>query len=315
MERLYLLLGQSSFLIKQQIGIYQAESKVDSFNVLTYDALETELNTILQELTTVSFFSDQKMIILENIEAFYRYDDQQLKPLINYFMKPSNEIILILTSQKLPPDHIIESTLMKYAYVENIQNLKASALPLYIKEIFNEDGYSIEAKAIEELINRVGEDLFLLHQEINKLKIYQVYDKVIDFKDVDVLVARTLEDNIFAFSTAYLSGDVKLYMQIYDDLLTNKMAPTQIMNHLFNTVNMIQLAQNLIKDNHNQDAIANYFKISSGRAYYLIKEAREQSPVKIEKLIKNLADLDYKIKSGQTEDKIGLELLLLGGIR
>ncbi len=315
MERLYLLLGQSSFLIKQQIGIYQAESKVDSFNVLTYDALETELNTILQELTTVSFFSDQKMIILENIEAFYRYDDQQLKPLINYFMKPSNEIILILTSQKLPADHIIESTLMKYAYVENIHNLKASALPLYIKEIFNEDGYTIEAKAVEELINRVGEDLFLLHQEINKLKIYQVYDKVIDFKDVDVLVARTLEDNIFAFSTAYLSGDVNLYMQIYDDLLTNKMAPTQIMNHLFNTVNMIQLAQNLINDNHNQDAIANYFKISSGRAYYLIKEAKEQNPVKIEKLIKNLADLDYRIKSGQTEDKIGLELLLLGGIR
>lgn len=315
MERLYLLLGQSSFLIKQQIGIYQKESKVDSFNILTYDALETELNTILQELTTVSLFSDLKMVILENIEAFYRYDDQQLKPLINYFMKPSNDVILILTSQKLPPDHIIESTLMKYAYVENIQNLKASALPIYIKDIFAEDGYSIESKAVDELINRVGEDLFLLHQEINKLKIYQVYDKVIDFKDVDVLVARTLEDNIFAFSTAYLSGDVKLYMQIYDDLLTNKMAPTQIMNHLFNTVNMIQLAQNLIKDNQNQDAIANYFKISSGRAYYLIKEAKEQSSVKIEKLIKNLADLDYKIKSGQTEDKLGLELLLLGGIR
>src|SRR5690606_19652817 len=161
------------------------------------------------------------------------YDDQQLKPLINYFIKPSADVILILTSQKLPPDHIIEATLTKYAYVENIQNLKANALPSYVKDIFTEDGYKIEPKAIDEMISRVGEDLFLLHQEINKLKIYQVHDKIIEFKDVELLVSRTLEDNIFAFSTAFLSGDVKLYMQIYDDLITNKMLPTQIMNHLF----------------------------------------------------------------------------------
>jgi DNA polymerase-3 subunit delta len=315
MERVYLLLGQSAFLVKQRIKLLQQESSIDAFNILTYDALDTEINDVLQELTTVSFFGDMKMIIIENIDSFNRYEDSLIKSFISYLQKPSDDIILVLSAQKLNQSTSLDEALMKYTYIENIEDLKGSALPLYIKQIFTDDGYKIDSKSIEEIINRVGEDLFLLHQEIEKLKVYQIYDKVIEYKDVDLLVSRTLEDNIFAFSTAFLGGDVKLYMQIYNDLIISKMQPTQILNHLFNTIHMIQLTQTLLKEHYNQEQIATQFKISNGRAYYLIKEAREQSTSKVDQLIKAMADLDYKIKSGQIEDKVGLELLLLGGIR
>nr|WIF87930.1 hypothetical protein QOL21_05430 [Acholeplasma laidlawii] len=55
MESTYLLVGQSAFLINEQIKTYQEKFKLDQFNIVKLDALETEIEVINQELQTVSF--------------------------------------------------------------------------------------------------------------------------------------------------------------------------------------------------------------------------------------------------------------------
>lgn len=55
MESTYLLVGQSAFLINEQIKTYQDKFKLDQFNIVKLDALETEIEVINQELQTVSF--------------------------------------------------------------------------------------------------------------------------------------------------------------------------------------------------------------------------------------------------------------------
>ena len=80
MESIYLLVGQSVYLINEQVKKYQSESSIDAFNTVNIDALETSLDEILRELQTVSFFSETKMVIIEHLDALTRYDDHQLEP-------------------------------------------------------------------------------------------------------------------------------------------------------------------------------------------------------------------------------------------
>lgn len=315
MEPVYLLLGQSVFLIKEQIKTYQQSANVDPFNIITLDANDNEIDDMIQELNTVSLFGDLKMIIVENIDGFARYEEEQLEPLIKYLEKPSQDVILIFSAPSLPKDHILSDVLTKYAYIENVKSLEGSALPIYIKKVFDADGYTIDGRTIQLLIDRAGIDMFLLHQEINKLKTYAFDSKTISAHDVELLVPRNLEDNIFAFSSAYLTGDVKAYMQIYDDLLGSKMQASTLLSHLFTTVNLILQAQNLLKQGYSQESIANYLGITSGRAYYVVKEAKIQKNIRLEKLVKDLAKLDVSIKTGMQDDKLGLELLLLGNLK
>ena len=50
----------------------------------------------------------------------------------------------------------------------------------------------------------------------------------------------------------------------------------------------------------------------SCRTYYIMKNARGVSTDIVVKHLKTLEEIDYKIKTGQIDKKIGLELFILG---
>ena len=67
----------------------------------------------------------------------------------------------------------------------------------------------------------------------------------------------------------------------------------------------------LSKANVSQDSIASIFNVSSGRAYYMVKNAKSVTIENIKEKLTLLNDLDVKIKTGRIEQAIGLELFLL----
>lgn len=315
MEKVYLVVGDSAYLVNGKIKYYQNESHIDPFSVITYDGEELELNELVQELYTISFFSHSKMIIVNHLESFTRYSIDELKELIKYIQNPSEDTILVFSASEFNETNPLYDVIEKHAYIDQIKSVDAQQLPKYIEEQFKMDGYHVDSDAILELTLRTQNELYALHQEIEKLKLYTIDEKRISKLEVQLLVPRTLEDNIFNFSTAYLKGDTRQYVAIYDDLMQSKMTTNTIFNHLFQTVSLIYQANMMMKQGKNQEQIAYALGISTGRAYYVIKEAKEQNIKRIEKTIKDLAKLDVLIKSGRQDDKLGFELLLLGNLK
>ena len=61
----------------------------------------------------------------------------------------------------------------------------------------------------------------------------------------------------------------------------------------------------------NQNTIASKMKMSSGRIYYILKNAKNYDLEDIESNIQKLANLDLKIKTGAIDKRIGFEEFLL----
>jgi DNA polymerase-3 subunit delta len=59
-----------------------------------------------------------------------------------------------------------------------------------------------------------------------------------------------------------------------------------------------------------QEAIMKFFNATKGRAYYILKNANEIPEQKLFQYLSELEMLDYQIKSGQIDKKIGLEMFL-----
>jgi len=66
----------------------------------------------------------------------------------------------------------------------------------------------------------------------------------------------------------------------------------------------------LLKSGYKQHDIAQFYNVSDGRAYYMVKDAKTFEETDLANYVKKMADLDYQIKSGQIDKNIGLERLL-----
>ena len=68
----------------------------------------------------------------------------------------------------------------------------------------------------------------------------------------------------------------------------------------------------LMKQGLSKDQIASYFKVKPGRAYYMMEAAKKMNNVILKDLINRITELDYKIKSGMIDKRLGFQLFILG---
>ena len=68
----------------------------------------------------------------------------------------------------------------------------------------------------------------------------------------------------------------------------------------------------MLEKGYKQIDIANTLGVSTGRAYYIIKSARTFKIDILEKLLLQLHNLDFQIKSGKVDKTTGFEMFLFG---
>ena len=238
-------------------------------------------------------------------------DSQDYKCLDKYIEHPdSNSIIIFVTNgDKLDKRKNIVKKLMEKVEVKEFKKLSDYELNSFIKKLFENDNYKVKEKAINELINRVGNNLLALSNEIEKLKLYKLDSKTIEEEDVKEMVIKYDFDNIFALSDAVVKRDVGLALNLYEELLRRNEEPIKIIVLLANQFRLIYQSKKLSSKGFNEGQIASDLGVHP----YRVKLARE-SDLKENELLKYigvLADLDADIKMGKVNKDVGLELFLL----
>lgn len=313
-ENLYVIVGKDIFLLENEAETIIEKLNVEPFNIISYDLAEEELDDFIQEITTVSLLSDKKVIKVRNPWFFSENRDHDLVPLKNYFKNPKEDTVLIfLLTEEINQSLEISKEAKKYLRFEFVKELTQKELPVYVKEYFNKRSYKINDETIKELLSRVDNNYQLLKNELTKLELLKTETKSITLKDVELLVARNLEDNLFELSTAVIEKNKQKAIESYYDLLIRGVDAVTIISNLGNKIKETITTKHLLRKGLSQQSVADYFNVSNGRAYYMVINANNQDLKFLESSYKSLADLDYKIKSGQIDKNLGLELWLLGG--
>lgn len=307
MENVVTVIGTEDFLVKQKIDSLQTELGCNENNLFIYDMEEDKLEDVLEELETFPFLEEHKIILMNN--PVFLEKETGFDSFIEYLKKPMEVNYLIINAS-----HV------KW----NKQNKYCKALELFSKMIIltenvslndycllycEKAGYSITKEACQELIERVG-DLNFLYSELSKLMLYKD-NQIIDIEDVKEMVSISLEEDVFQLTNAFVAKDTNMVYTIYKNLLSHNEDPLRIMNALTRKMLEILNTKFLIRKKASKEEIASFFKVSSGRAYYMIKTAKEVKMEDLNSYIASLANLDYGIKSGRMDKNLGLELFLL----
>ena len=135
-EFIYLFYGNDMFLIENEVESLVKSLDVDPFNVLTYDLSEQSMDQLLQEMNTISFFADKKIIKVKNPWFFHEDKSDDLLPdLVRYFNKPNEDTTLIfMTTKALDHGLAVTKEAKKFARIEHIKDMDKNAFKPYVKK-------------------------------------------------------------------------------------------------------------------------------------------------------------------------------------
>ena len=213
----YLIESTDSLSLENEASKLIKDNKFTKASVYKYDLEETELENALEDLDTYGLFTQEKVIILKNIESL-KYDDykSEFEHLFRYLDNPNPDNLLFIWSLKFNNTLKITKELKK-----RMDFIEVKLDPIkYTKEKFK--GYKINNNLIEYLVDKCLNDISKIDNEVEKLKTYKLDEKEILKEDIDELVMDKLGDATdltFQFSRSLAEKDKKEELNKYFELL------------------------------------------------------------------------------------------------
>ena len=307
----YLLYGTEKFLIDKEIKNIINKHKIEEINISKYDLDVNTIKEILDDATTVSLFSSNKLIIIENsfifsrtakkidnIELLEKYLKQNSTDVIMLFINPNEKIDNIKKIVKLIKEN---GKISEFNSAKNINGI--------VKNMF--DNYRLESGVIELLINRVGSNLDLIYQEAEKLKIYKIDDKFIINEDVVELTTEIIDIDIFKFVDDIINRNKKEAIKTYKELLKLNEEPIKIIALIASKFRLMYQACMLAKKGYTEDQISEILDVHKYPVHLAIVAGYKYNPKILLKYLNDLADLDIDIKTAEKDKELALELFIL----
>ena len=305
----YLLYGTNDYLINQEIEKLKEKNNITDNDVTRYDYTETLIKDIIDDATLVPLFSNKKMIIVDNSTIFESTSKKEDTVVLEKYLSSTNDFTILIFIDKV--DKLDERKKIYKLLKDNNSVIECNTLNInnLVKEKF--ESYKIDSSTITKFINRVGTNPYNLINEIEKLKIFKINEKVITDEDIK-FASKNIEDNIFDLINYIVNKNSEKVIDIYHDLLSRGFEPIAILVLIANQFRIILQSKLLYYKGYTEKDIASTLSIHPYRVKLAIQNSRNYSNELLIEYIDKLATLDYEIKSGEKDADTGLELFLLG---
>ena len=303
----YLIKSNAISLIDKKIDELIKEKGFDSSSVTTYDLEEDSITSLIEDADTISFLTPNKVIIGKNLSN-NNLDEKNLKTLSKYLDNPNSDVLLILVTTNIDArKKTVKEVINKLSLVNISTDTKA-----LVKDILK--GYDVEYRVINLLEEYYSEDLERLISETKKLALAFINNKKITYKDALELLVKPLnkQDSLaFDLVREIALKDKKKAVNIYNELLSYNIESYALFGLLESQYRLLYQVKVLNKRNISYNDMASILEVHPFRVKKTLELVRYYTLKEIRKLLKNLSDIDFKIKSGVYENNIIIDLLIL----
>ena len=273
----YLLAGTEQFLKEEALARIKSAfldkgSGDFNFNVFSADSASAE--KILECASTAPFLGRKRVVLVRRIEDFSTVDE---KFILSYVRTPNRLTLFILETSQSNLNQGFFAEICKYARVILCKALKENQLYGWLKAQVEAKEKKIEQKAVQLLIDNLGNNLQALTCSLDNLILYIGEKETIALSDVEKLSGqRDVTASAFKLFDAVIVRDKEKSFQILDSLW--------------------------------KDGV-NFPQILGALTHKIISERGRISPSLLERHLLDLQKTDSDIKAGRQNPKIALELL------
>lgn len=322
-----LLYGNEEYFIDYSIKYIKGKYVDESYESMNYAEFEKSvaLNDYFEFAETFPFMAEKKLCVLKEAEfltstgSMDKKEEERLLKIID----ENESCITIFVLKGGKPDSrkkIVKKLKDKRAVFEFIR-LNEGELTKYIAEEFKNKNFSISMADSNYMANNCGYleyessvSLYHVNNEINKIIAHNKGKKTVSTGDLDLLMIKSVESNIFKLVDYICDNNKKKSFEILDEMLLNNVPEQFIIHMITRQYRMIYQYLVLQKKGYSHNEITDKMKIKTFVGSKLSKQAKNLNMKTIEFYMKRILEMDKKIKTGEIDSRLGLELITNGVI-
>lgn len=310
----YLFYGTEEYFIKKEVKTLIQNSKIDSVNISYYNLENSLLDDIIEDAYTFSLFDEQKVIVVENSYIFTgtvnkKNPVQDLTVLEKYLdhLNPNTILIFSIVREKIDSRKKITSKIKKIGVVKEFNESKN----IYecVRNMFS--NYHISNQNLHFFCDRVGDNLLLLEQEVEKMKVYKGDQLDINEEDILNITTKYVNVDVFQLIDDIIHQNKEKAMESYYEMLKLGEEPIKIMITLANQIRLIYQSKQFSKQGYREKDIAEILNVHPYRVKLAISKGYSYSSEVLLRYLYQLAQMDIDIKTGKADKNFALEMFIL----
>lgn len=309
--RFYLLYGTDTSIIDREIDIIKEELSISDNDVIYYNI--EDIKDIVDEALTISMFSPTKLIVIDStIYLSQKKDIEDINLIENYFnnYNPNSYLVFVSNSDNIDSRKKIVKFINSNGITKKVE-ANSEYLRDYVNDYLKKKNYKMSSMDINVFINRIGNNIDNIKNELDKLMLYKIEDKVINNSDIMLLTEENTDNSVYDLVSALLKNDNSKAIKLYKDFVINGMDPNQIIAIIASQIRLLFQVKRLYNSGKSNDEIAKILEFKSVyRVKYLLNDSYYYSEDTLIKYLSKLSDIDRDIKINNIDGNILLELFI-----
>lgn len=252
-------------------------------------------------------FSEKKLVVLKDVFSNKTFQEELLENIKN--LELLNDVIVVYEQEAVDERTKVFKTLKKECKSQEFELLDTKKLKIFAQKEFEIKGQKINNDALDLILSYVGNDLWRLAQEINKVSTFKE-GSTVRKEDVELLVKPKIENDIFKTIDALASKDKKQALNFIKKHIDGGDNPLYLLSMIaYQFKNLL-----LIKELAGKGLMYASIVKRSGLHPYVVKKnyfaCSQFSFEELKSIYKKVFQVDLDIKMGKIEPEMALDLLV-----
>jgi DNA polymerase-3 subunit delta len=325
---LYVLFGEDDFSLGEaleEIKQGSGDQSLIAANTTVLEGGQISLNELKTICETVPFLADNRLVIVKGLLERFQFkgksarrksgkaatsQEDDFKPWIHCLTGIPETTTLVLVDGKVSSRNPLVTELTGKAEIKSFPILGRASLRRWIEERVEKAGSSISPQAVELLVSTVGSNLWVMHNEIDKLVLF-TSGRRIEERDVSELVSYVQQTNVFAMIDAVFEFKTGLAEKLLCQLLEAGATPPYILVMLSRQMRLTVRAKLLRTQGKSEAEIQRRLGLTNDFAFRKTLEQAKHYPLTlIREVYHRLLETDLAIKTGRYDGELALNILV-----
>lgn len=306
---IYLLKGENYYLQSQFLDMLRQQIQCDDMGEIRFDLTEQTIEQVVDEAETISFFTDDKLLIVDHSQNMFQQDMERFMEYLNH--PTTGTTIVFLGIDSLDERKKMVKQLKKKIEIISVDELSERELRQYVQRTIQNEGYTIQPKALDHLLLLSDYRLTNVMSELKKIYLYAIDDHHITYSLVDELVSKSLEHSLFGMTDFVVNGQIDKALSFYHDLLLQGEDTIKMIYILGMQFRLLLQVKILMQRHYDQKQMASTLKVHPYRVKLAMQQANRMTMKQLGMIYDQFVEADYAVKTSRLDQKMIMELLLL----